>query len=165
MVPVSRYYRIAALFIFVALLPSLAVAQETPLRAPTIAASVAAAADWASTYYAVKYFKVRELNPIINSLQHEPAQMISMGAMLDVGLVSAWNLGIGRKNERLAVAGLWTMAAFRTYLAIHNLRNTRKAERRTISEDRADRASLDVAMNCAGPVTAPTCVVADRTVR
>ena len=161
----SRYFRIAVLFSLVALLPSLAVAQESPLRAPTIAASAAAAADWASTYYAVKYFKVHEMNPFINPLQHEPAQMISMGALLDVGIVSAWNLGIGRKNERLAVAGLWTMAAFRTYLAIHNLRNTRKAERRIIGEAREDRASLDASMNCAGPVTAPTCVAADRTVR
>ena len=165
MVRPGRYYRIAVVFLVVALLPSLAVAQENALRAPTIAASVAAAADWASTYYAVKYFKVRELNPIINSLQHEPAQMISMGAVLDAGIVSVWNMGIGRKNQRLAVAGLWTMAAFRTYLAIHNLRNTRKAERRFIAEGRNDRASLDVSMNCAGPVTAPTCVAADRTVR
>jgi hypothetical protein len=30
----------------------------------------------------------------------------------------------------MAAAGLWAMAAFRTYLAIHNMRNTTKAERR-----------------------------------
>ena len=115
-----------------ALLPSLALAQENGLRAPTIAASAAAAADWATTYYAVKYFKVRELNPLINSMQHQPGRMISIGAAIDAGLVSAWNLGVGRKNERVAMAGLWAMTAFRTYLAIHNLRNTRKAERRII---------------------------------
>jgi hypothetical protein len=165
MVSASRYYRIAALFLVVALLPSLAGAQEHALRAPTIAASAAAAADWASTYYAVKYFKVREMNPLINPLQHEPARMISVGAVLDAGIVSAWNLGVGRSNQRIAAAGLWTMAAFRTYLAIHNLRNTRKAERRIIRENPEDRASLDASMNCAGPVTAPTCVAADRTVR
>ena len=160
-----RYLPIAALFLALALLPSLAEAQESALRAPTIAASAAAAADWASTYYAVKYFKVRELNPLINSMEHEPARMISMAAVLDAGIVSAWNLGIGRKNQRVAIAGLWTMAAFRTYLAIHNLRNTRKAERRIIREGPEDRASLDASMSCAGPVTAPTCVAADRTVR
>ena len=44
--------------------------------------------------------------------------------------VSAWNLTVGRKNERVAVAGLWGMAAFRAYLAIHNLRNERQSERR-----------------------------------
>jgi hypothetical protein len=165
MVCARRLSRIAALFLCLVLLPSLAVAQESALRVPTIAASAAAAADWASTYYAVKYFHVRELNPFINQMQHEPARMISMGAAIDAGIVSAWNLGMGRKNERVAIAGLWTMAAFRTYLAIHNLRNTRKAERRIIREGLEDRASLDVSMNCAGPVTAPTCGAADRTVR
>jgi hypothetical protein len=159
---VTRPFRIAALFLFIGLLPCLAAAQENALRAPTIAASVAAAADWASTYYAIKYFKVRELNPVISPLQHEPARMISVGAVMDAGIVSAWNLGVGRKNQRVAMAGLWTMAAFRTYLVIHNLRNTRRAERRIIRED---RASLDASMSCEGPLTAPACVVADRTVR
>ena len=77
MVCARRYLRIAAFFLVLALLPSLAGAQESALRAPTIAASAAAAADWASTYYAVKYFHVRELNPFINQMQHEPARMIS----------------------------------------------------------------------------------------
>jgi len=162
MVCVRRSFRIAALFLCLVTLPSLSIAQENALRAPTIAASAAAAADWASTYYAIKYFKVREMNPLINSMQHEPGRMISMGAVLDAGIVSAWNLGIGRRNQRVAIAGLWTMAAFRTYLAIHNLRNTRKAERRFIHED---RASLDASVNCAGPLSAPACVAADRTAR
>ena len=35
----------------------------------------------------------------------------------------------GNRSQRKA-AGLWGMAIFRSYLAIHNLRNTRKAERR-----------------------------------
>jgi hypothetical protein len=157
-----RYCRIVAFLVVIALLPSVALAQEAALRAPTIAASVAAAADWASTYYAVKYFKVRELNPFINRLEHEPARMVSMGAAIDAGIVSAWNLGIGRKNERVAIAGLWAMTAFRTYLTIHNLRNTRRAERRIIGEDRASR---DVSMNCTGPLNAPACVAADRTAR
>jgi hypothetical protein len=30
----------------------------------------------------------------------------------------------------MAAAGLWTMTAFRAYLAIHNLRNQQKAARR-----------------------------------
>jgi hypothetical protein len=162
MVRTGPYFRTAALVVGLALLPRLAVAQEDPLRVPTIAASAAAAADWATTYYAVKYFKVRELNPVINSMQHKPGRMISTGAAIDAALVSAWNLGVGRKNERVAVAGLWAMTAFRTYLAIHNLRNTRRAERR-VSRD--DRATLDVSMNCAGPVSAPACVAADRTAR
>ncbi len=162
MVFMSRSRWIAAALVLF-LLPSLAQAQqEGALRTPTIAASAAAAADWASTYYALKYFKVRELNPIINSMQHQPGRMISVGSAIDAGIVSAWNLGVGRKNERVAAAGLWAMAAFRAYLAFHNLRNTRKAERRVISED---RASLDVPANCVALVIGPACAAADRTVR
>jgi hypothetical protein len=160
---ISRFRRIVAAAFLCILLPSLAQAQqESALRAPTIAASAAAAADWASTYYALKYFKVRELNPIINSMQHQPGRMISVGTAIDAGIVSAWNMGVGRKNERLAAAGLWAMAAFRTYLAIHNLRNTRRAERRVIPED---RASLDASTNCVALVTAPACAAASQTVR
>ena len=68
----GRSFRIAAASVLLILLPSLTLAQENRLRTPTIAASAAAAADWASTYYALKYYKVRELNPIINPLQHQP---------------------------------------------------------------------------------------------
>jgi hypothetical protein len=47
-----------------------------------------------------------------------------------VGSVSVWNVAVGRRHERVAVAGLWAMTAFRAYLAMHNLRNERRAERR-----------------------------------
>ena len=156
---VRHSYRVAALGVFVCLLPGLVRAQDSPLRAPTIAASAAAAADWASTYYAVKHFDVREMNPLISPMQRRPGRMISMGAAMDAGLISAWNLSVGRRNERLAVAGLWAMTAFRTYLAIHNLRNTRKAARRVSVEDRASR---DVSVNCAVPLSVQACAVADQ---
>lgn len=162
MVCPGRFFRLATFGVLVFLLPSLALAQDNGLRAPTIAASAAAAADWATTYYAVKYFSVREINPLINRMQNEPARMISVGAAIDTGLVTAWNVGVGRKNERIAMAGLWAMAAFRTYLAIHNLRNTRKAERRIIQPD---RASLGAPATCAVPASAQACEAGDRTAR
>jgi hypothetical protein len=55
---------------------------------------------------------------------------VSIGAAIDVAAVSAWNLSIGRSRPQAAAAGLWAMAAFRSYLAIHNLLNERKAARR-----------------------------------
>jgi hypothetical protein len=155
-----RFYRVAAIGVLVCLLPGLARAQDNPLRAATIAASAAAAADWASTYYAVKHFQVREMNPLLSPMQARPGRMISMGAAMDAGLVSAWNLSVGRRNERLAVAGLWAMTAFRAYLAIHNLRNTRKAERRVSG---GDRSSRDVSVSCAVPLSEPACAVANQT--
>jgi hypothetical protein len=56
--------------------------------------------------------------------------VVSLGAAMDVGLVSAWNLTVGRRNPKLAAVGLWGMTAFRTYLAFHNLRNEGRAQRR-----------------------------------
>ena len=122
--------RLAAAFMIVCVFPALAGAQENRLKVPTIAASVAAAADWATTYHALKNYHVRETNPLLRALDDSPSSLVSLGAAIDVGAFSLWNVAVGRKNERVAVAGLWAMTAFRTYLAIHNLRNTRRAERR-----------------------------------
>ena len=120
---------VAALFL-VSFVPATAFGQESRLKIPTIAASAAAAADWASTYHALKYYKVQEQNPLLRPFQDSPGSMVSLGAAIDVGAVSAWNLTVGRKNPRMAVAGLWAKTAFRAYLAVHNMRNERKAERR-----------------------------------
>ena len=131
MLQFSRWSRrlLAALFM-VSIFPAVASAQETSLKIPTFAASAAAAADWASTYHALKYYKVREVNPLLSPFQSSPGSLVTMGAMIDAGAFSAWNLTVGRRSPKVAAAGLWGMAVFRTYLAIHNLRNERKAERR-----------------------------------
>ena len=67
---------------------------------------------------------------MLRGLQHRPGPMISLGGIIDAGSVSAWNLTVGRKHQRVAVAGLWAMTAFRAYLVIHNMRNMRQADRR-----------------------------------
>jgi len=120
----------AAALLFVMLVPSVTSAEETRLKWPTVAASAAATADWVTTYHALKFFKVQEQNPVLRPLQSSPGGMVSMGAMIDAAGISAWNLTVGRKHDRLAAAGLWTMTAFRVYLAVHNHRNEHRAERR-----------------------------------
>jgi hypothetical protein len=100
------------------------------LRLPTLAASTAAAADWASTYHALTHYRVRETNPLLRPLDSSPGRLVTVGAAIDAGAFSAWNLTVGRSNPRLAAAGLWAMAAFRTYLVVHNLRTERRAARR-----------------------------------
>jgi len=122
--------RLLAALCMVLVLPALAAAQDGSLKIPTIAASAASAADWATTYHALKYYKVREVNPLLSPFQSSPGSLVTMGAMMDAGAFSAWNLTVGRRSPKVAAAGLWGMAVFRTYLAIHNLRNTRRAERR-----------------------------------
>ena len=79
---------------------------------------------------ALKYYKVQEQNPMLRPFQKSPGPMISLGGVIDAGTVSAWNLTVGRKNQRVAVAGLWAMTAFRAYLVVHNMRNMRLSERR-----------------------------------
>lgn len=112
------------------LFPCVASAQGHKLKVPTIAASIAASADWASTYHALKYYQVRETNPLLRPLDGSPVSLITVGSLIDAGAFSMWNVTVGRKHERVAVAGLWAMAAFRTYLTIHNIRNTHRAGRR-----------------------------------
>ena len=126
----SAVPRLAAALVLVCLFPAFAGAQENRLKLPTIAAGAAAAADWATTYHALKNYRVRETNPLLRPLDHSPSSLVTLGAAIDVGAFSVWNLTVGRGNERVAIAGLWAMTAFRTFLAIHNLRNTQRAERR-----------------------------------
>ena len=90
----------------------------------------AAAADWTTTYYGIKHYRLKEANPLIRRFERTPAKMVLVGAAIDVGAVTAWNLTMGRKHPRIAAAGLWTMTAFRAYLAFHNSRNMQRSERR-----------------------------------
>jgi hypothetical protein len=130
--------RLAAALLAVCLLPSVTHAQEPTaiaalqpsLRIPTVAASSAAALDWVTTYHALTNYQVRETNPLLRPWYDSPSQLIGVGALMDIGGITAWNLTVGPRHPRVAVAGLWAMAAFRSYLAVHNLRNEHRAARR-----------------------------------
>ena len=124
--------RAAALLVAI-LIPTLVSAQDlrqSRLRWPTIAAGAAATADWATTYHALKFYKVQEQNPVLKPFQSTPGRLVTMGGMIDVAGISAWNLTIGPKHPKMAAAGLWTMTAFRAYLAIHNHINEHRSERK-----------------------------------
>jgi hypothetical protein len=129
---IQRGWRLSAALLVLCLVPGLASAQDNSnrLRLPTIAASAAAAADWASTYHALKYYNLRETNPMLQPFQNSPGRLVTMGAAIDAAAFSTWNVTVGRKHPRVAAAGLWAMAGFRAYLVIHNLRNERKVSRR-----------------------------------
>ena len=122
--------RLTAALLVACLYPASAGAQQPSLRLPTIAASAAAAADWTTTYHALTNYKVRETNPLLRPWYDSPGQLVSAGALMDVGGVAAWNLALGEKHPHVAAAGLWAMTAFRSYLAVHNLRNERRAAHR-----------------------------------
>jgi len=124
---------LAAALLVAIIVPATASAQDMQrgrLYWPTVAAGTAATADWVTTYHALKFFKVQETNPLLKPMQTSPARMISVGGAIDVAGVAAWNMAMGAKHDKLAVAGLWTMTAFRLYLAVHNHMNEHRAERR-----------------------------------
>ena len=123
---------LAALLVVCLVLPGTAAAQDRPvsLKLPTFAASAAAAADWASTYHALKFYQLRETNPLLRPFQSSPGQLITMGAVIDAATFSGWNVTMGRRHPRVAATGLWAMAGFRALLVLHNLRNEQKVARR-----------------------------------
>lgn len=104
--------------------------REDGLKLPTTVFAAAAAADWVTTYHGLKNYRLREGNPLLRPFDDTPGKMVLLGGAIDVGAAAAWHYGVGRNHPRLAAAGLWGMAAFRAYLAFHNLRNQQKAGRR-----------------------------------
>ncbi len=110
--------------------PAAAQGQESRLELPTIALATAAVADWATTYHALKHYQLREANPLLRRFDRQPGKLVSIGSAMDVGMVAAWNYSVGREHPKLAAAGLWTMTAFRAYLALHNMRNVQRSARR-----------------------------------
>ena len=81
-------------------------------------------------FHALRFYKVQESNPLLKPMQTSPARMVSVGGMIDVAGLAAWNVTMGPKHDKIAAAGLWTMTAFRVYLAVHNHLNEHRAERR-----------------------------------
>ena len=132
----GRGWRLVAAVFVVSLLQGIvagrASAQEMrpSLRMPTTLASVAAAADWASTYHALTNYHVRETNVLLQPFQKSPGKLVAIGAAIDVGTFTAWNMMMGPRHPKVAAAGMWGMAAFRTFLVVHNLHNETRALRR-----------------------------------
>jgi hypothetical protein len=112
------------------MVPSPARAESSGLRWPTIAAGAAATADWVTTYHALKFYNTRELNPVLKPFQANPGGLVALGGVIDIVGVTGWNLTVGKKHPKLAALGLWSMAGFRSYLAVHNHLNERRAGRR-----------------------------------
>ena len=111
--------------------PGLSPSLPPNMRMPTTIASIAAAADWASTYHAMTNYHVRETNFLLRGLQDSPGKLVVAGAAIDAATFTAWNTWVAPRHPKVASAGMWAMAGFRAYLVFHNLRNEQRALRRT----------------------------------
>jgi hypothetical protein len=129
---IPKGWRLAAALFVVCLLPHSAAAQELrpSLKLPTTFASIAAAADWATTYHAMTNYHIRETNVLLQPWQKSPGQLVAVGAAIDAATFTAWNLWMGPRHPKVAAAGMWAVAGFRSYLVFHNLRNEQRAVRR-----------------------------------
>lgn len=105
---------------------------DTPdrgLKIPLLVWAGAVAADQATTYA----FSSRdgdllhERNPLVGGLDGHPAWLVAAGASLDAA--SAWAAYelLGRRHPRVMKIALYGAAAYRSYLAIYNVRMMHEA--------------------------------------
>jgi hypothetical protein len=95
---------------------------QPSLRLPTAVFAGAAAADWIATYDGLSHRSFTEGDVFVRRLQWRPAAMVAAGAGIDAAALFAWNRFVGRRHPRLAAAGLYFEAAFRTYLCVKGVR-------------------------------------------
>lgn len=125
MVPLCEWQRpssrIIPLAFMLALLPTLASAQERPsMKLPTLVYAGAAALDVWSTADCLSVGCV-ERNPIIAWAQpHGTAKMLVFGEALDALSIAAVHRWIAPKHPKIATVGLYAGAVLRTSIAARN---------------------------------------------
>ena len=100
------------------------------LKIPLLVWGSAVAADQTTTYA----FSSRdgdllhERNPLIRGLDGHPVWLVAAGASIDAA--SAWAAYelLGRRHPRWMKVALYSAAAYRSYLAIYNVRMMREAQ-------------------------------------
>ena len=98
-------------------------ADARALKMPVFAWATAVAMDQLTTYeFASRYRDViREENPLTRGLDRHPALMVAAGAAIDA--TTGWlSYRLLRNHPRIAQIAFYSAAAYRTYLAAHNLR-------------------------------------------
>ncbi|HYM23554.1 MAG TPA: hypothetical protein VEU08_10105 [Vicinamibacterales bacterium] len=94
------------------------------LKMPMTIWAAGVAADQISTYrFATGYRDVlREANPLISGLDRHPVLLVAAGSAMDAATGwAAWRF-FGTSHPRVAKALFYGAAAYRTYLAVHNVR-------------------------------------------
>ena len=102
---------------------------EHSLRLSTAVFAGAATADWVSTYQMTQRGAV-EKNRLYAWTDKRPVLLVTVGTVSDVVGVWAWNTYVGKHHPKIATIGLYVMAGFRVYLAVHNSRLCTSADSR-----------------------------------
>ena len=97
---------------------------DAGLRIPIMIWASGVAADQVTTYrFASGYRDVlRESNPLISGLDRHPVLLVAAGGAMDAATGwAAWRL-LGADHPRVAKVLFYSAAAYRAYLAAHNVR-------------------------------------------
>ncbi len=96
-------------------------------RVSTAVFAAAATADWVTTTQMLARHGV-ELNPALAWAHNKPFQVVSGGVAMDVAGTLAWKHAM-RRHPRIYTTGMVVSAAFRVYLAAHNVRLDARLDR------------------------------------
>lgn len=90
----------------------------------------AVAADQITTYQFSSRYRdmLHEENPLVRPLEHHPALLVTAGAAIDAATGWLAYRLLGTRHPRLLSAALYGAAAYRGYLAAHNVRMMRLAD-------------------------------------
>ena len=123
-------------------------ADGSHLKTPLFVWASAVAADQLTTYrFASRYRDViHEDNPLTAGLDRHPVLLVAAGTAIDA--TTGWlSYRLLRTHPRLAKIAFYSAAAYRTYLAAHNIRLMQNA---AVGVERA-RAPVSVSMGFALP--------------
>jgi hypothetical protein len=100
------------------------------LKIPAMVWAAAVATDQATTYrFSSQYPGIlREENPFIRGLDKHPAWLVAAGTAMDAATGWAVYRLLGPRHSGLARVAFYSAAAYRAYLASHNVRMMRQAE-------------------------------------
>ncbi len=99
------------------------------LRIPIMVWASAVAADQATTYWFASHYgdMIHEKNPLIQPLEPHPVLLVAAGAAIDTATGWAAFRLLGSRHPKLAKLAFYGAAAYRAYLAAHNIRMMRLA--------------------------------------
>ena len=110
-------------------------ARATPARLyefkiPIAVWAAAVAGDQVTTFrFSSQYPNIlHETNPLIRGLDRHPAWLVATGTAMDAAMGWAVYHFFGQRHPRLVKIAFYAAAAYRTHLAIHNLRMMDQAQ-------------------------------------
>jgi hypothetical protein len=106
-------------------------APHIDLRIPAIVWAAGVATDQATTYqFASQYPDIlHEKNPFIQGLDKHPVWLVAAGTAIDAATGWAAYHYLAPRHPRLVRIAFYSAAAYRVYLAAHNIRMMQQAQR------------------------------------